>query len=135
MVATVNTGLTLLYWKVGSRIRQDVLADKRADYGKEIVVTVAQQLSTAYGIGWSAKQLRHCLRATETFSEEQIVFASQRQLSWTHLKALMYIDDALKRAFYIEMCSLENWSTRTLQDRMNSMLSLIHILTQPRCRK
>lgn len=43
-------------------------------------------------------------------------------MSWTHLKALMYIDDALKRAFYIEICSLENWSTRTLQDRMKSML-------------
>ena len=59
VATTVNTGLTLLNWRVGSRIRQDVLADTRADYGKEIVATVARQLSAEYGKGWSAKQLRH----------------------------------------------------------------------------
>jgi len=43
-------------------------------------------------------------------------------LSWTHIKALIYIDDPLKREFYVEMCKAERWSTRTLQDRLDSML-------------
>jgi hypothetical protein len=48
--------------------------------------------------------------------------ALSRQLSWTHLRSLIYIDDSLKREFYLEMCRSEGWSTRTLQGRLDSML-------------
>lgn len=43
-------------------------------------------------------------------------------MSWTHFKALIYLDDPLKREFYAEMCRIERWSTRTLQERIQSML-------------
>ncbi len=43
----VNSALALLYWRVGKRIRRDVLKEKRAEYGEEIVATLSQQL------GWS----------------------------------------------------------------------------------
>ena len=43
-VATyVNTELTMLYWKVGERIRREILREKRAEYGQEIVATLSQQ--------------------------------------------------------------------------------------------
>ncbi len=51
-----------------------------------------------------------------------IVSALRRQLSWTHLKSIIYIEDPLKREFFIEMSKMEKWSTRTLENRMNSML-------------
>lgn len=54
-----------------------------------------------FGKGWSAKHLRHCIRFAETFKEE-IISAVQRQLSWTHLKSLICIEDEMKRNFYIE---------------------------------
>ncbi len=44
VAVTVNTGLTILYWQIGSRIHQDILKEKRAEYGKEIVVTLSRQL-------------------------------------------------------------------------------------------
>ena len=80
------------------------------------------QLTQAYGKGWSERQLRHCLYFVETFPDEQIVSALRRQLTWTHIKTLMYLDDPLKRDFYIELCRLEGWSSRQLQERINSML-------------
>ena len=43
-------------------------------------------------------------------------------MSWTHLKTLMYIDDPLKRDYYVELCRLERWSPRQLQERIASML-------------
>ena len=46
---TVNAGLTVLYWQIGSRIRQDILKEKRAEYGKEIVATLSRQLTNDYG--------------------------------------------------------------------------------------
>lgn len=68
------------------------------------------------------KHLRHCLRIAETIQDREILYAVSRELSWTHLRSIIYIDEPLKRIFYIEMCKLERWSTRVLQERINSML-------------
>jgi len=66
--------------------------------------------------------LRHCIRAAEVLPDEPILSALRRELGWTHLKMLMYVEDPLKRDFYIELCRLERWSSRQLQERMQSML-------------
>jgi predicted nuclease of restriction endonuclease-like (RecB) superfamily len=118
----VNQEVSWLYWQVGRRIRTDVLQGQRAEYGKQVVATLAHQLTLTYGKGWSEQQLRHCLRAAEIFPDETIFSALRRDLSWTHIKTLIYLDDALKRDFYIEMSRLENWSARQLQERIQSML-------------
>jgi predicted nuclease of restriction endonuclease-like (RecB) superfamily len=83
---------------------------------------LSKGLTASHGRGWSTKQLRHCLRAAETFPEEQIVSAVRRLLNWTHIKTIMYVDDPLKREFYLELCALERWSSRRLQERMGTML-------------
>ena len=49
VAATVNHGLTLMYWRIGERINRDVLENQRAEYGKQIVATVARQLQVEYG--------------------------------------------------------------------------------------
>jgi predicted nuclease of restriction endonuclease-like (RecB) superfamily len=118
----VNAELTLLYWQIGHRISEGVLGGARADYGQEVLAGLARQLTAAYGRGWSEKQLRHCMRAAEIFPDEGILSALRRELSWTHLKMLMYIDDPLKRDYYIDLCRLERWSSRPLHERIQSML-------------
>lgn len=122
VAVTVNAEITTLYWHIGKRIKETTLRNERAAYGLQIVNELSIQLGAEYGKGWSAKHLRHCLRFAETFKDKAIVSALRRQLSWTHLKSLMYIDDKLKRNFYIEMCKMDKWSTRTLDNRINSML-------------
>jgi predicted nuclease of restriction endonuclease-like (RecB) superfamily len=119
---TVNTTLSILYWKIGKRINLEVLQNKRAEYGKQIVISLTRQLTEKYGKGWDEKTLRHCLRSAETFSENLIISATQRQLGWTHLKTIMYLKDDLQREFYMELCIIERWSTRKLQERIDSML-------------
>ena len=118
----INAEITLLYWQVGKRIQTEVLQGQRGEYGKQIIVSLSIQLTQTCGKGWGEKHLRHCLRLAETFPDEQIISALRRQLSWTHIKTLMYFDDPLKRNFYIEICCLEGWSSRQLQERINSML-------------
>lgn len=120
--ASVNAELTMLYWQVGRRVREEVLGGERAGYGQQLVSALARRLKSEYGQGWSEQQLRHCLRAVEIFPDEAILSAVRRELSWTHLKTLMYVDDPLKRNFYIELCRLERWSSRQLQERIQSML-------------
>jgi predicted nuclease of restriction endonuclease-like (RecB) superfamily len=118
----VNAELTRLYWQIGRRLRSDVLHGDRAAYGQQIVAALAQRLTTEYGRGWSEQQLRHCLRVAEVFPDESILSALWRELSWTHFKTLVYLDDPLKRDFYIELCRVERWSSRQLQAQIQSML-------------
>jgi predicted nuclease of restriction endonuclease-like (RecB) superfamily len=122
LVVAVNSAMSMLYWSIGKRINDEVLQNQRAEYGKEIVVSVARQLEVEYGKGWGEKQLRQCMKLAETFPEKEIVYTLCRQLSWSHIRLVMFMDEALKRQFYIEMCTLEKWSVRTFQERINSML-------------
>lgn len=118
----VNAELTLLYWQVGERIHREILGGQRAGYGDEVVAALARQLSAEYGRGWSARQLRLCIRFAQTYPEVQIVHTLCAKLSWSHLRLLAALDDAIQRDFYTDLCQLENWSVRQLQERMQSML-------------
>lgn len=122
IAVSVNAEMTLLYWQIGKRVNLEVLQGTRANYGKQIILLLSQNLIVEYGQGWSEKHLRHCLRFSEVFPDFQIVSTLWRQLSWSHLKEVIYIDDPLKREFYIEMCKLERWSVRTFRERIQSML-------------
>jgi predicted nuclease of restriction endonuclease-like (RecB) superfamily len=122
VAVTVNAGLTMLYWRIGERIRREILKGARAAYGEEIVATVSRQLETEYGRGFSEKSLRHMIRFAEVFPDEKIVSALMRQLRWTHFLTIIYLPDPIQRDFYAEMCRIERWSTRTLQKKIASML-------------
>jgi hypothetical protein len=122
LAVAVNSTITMLYWNIGKKINNEILKSQRAEYGRQIVANLSKELCAEYGTGWSEKHLRHCLRFAETIQDEQIVSAVRRQFSWTHIKSIIYLEDELKRMFYIEICKVEKWSTRTLQERINSML-------------
>jgi len=122
VAVAVNATITGLYWQVGKKICDEILQNTRAEYGRQIVATLSRQLTAEYGRGWGEKHLRHCIRFAEVFPDEHIVYALRRQLSWTHFRMLIFIEEPLKREFYIEMCKLEKWSSRQLQERINSML-------------
>lgn len=119
---TVNATLTLTYWNIGKAIREDILHNQRAAYGEEVIQNLSKELTQEYGKGWGVKHLQHCLRIAETFPESDMIYAVSRELSWTHLRTLMYLDSDLKRDFYLAMCRLEKWSTRQLRDKIDSLL-------------
>lgn len=119
---SANAEICMMNWYIGKRIKEDVLYSKRAEYGKEVIKNLAGQLTERYGKGWSDRKLLHCIRAAYTFKEEEILYAVSIQLSWTHIRSLMFIEDDLKRSFYMQMIYLEHWDTRTLDEKINQML-------------
>ena len=114
----LNSELVWLYWQVGYRLRQDVVGDGRGAYGEQVVASVASALSDEYGRGFSKRNLHHMLRFAEVFPDPEIVHAVRAQLSWTHLREIIALDDPLQRRFYVELCRIEGWSTRTLQEKI-----------------
>ena len=121
-ISTVNSELTMLYWRIGQRIHTQVLEGRRADYGEEVLPTLAAQLVKEYGNSFSVKNLRRMVQFAATFPDEPIVVSLIRQLSWTHFIALIPLKDPRQRDYYAQMTSAERWSVRTLRERIDSML-------------
>ena len=119
---SVNSELVLLYWRMGKRLRGEVVGTKRAAYGKRVVTAVARRLTAEYGRGFARSNLYRMMDFAEEFPDESIVASLRRQLTWTHLRELLVIQDPLKRGFYIELCQQEQWSTRTLRAKVAGLL-------------
>lgn len=122
VAVSVNAEMSMLYWKIGKVIRLEILRESRAEYGKQIVVSLSRQLAVEYGTSFSEKNLRRMMQFAEVFPDEQIVVSLIRQLSWTHIIAILPIVEPIKREFYIQMCIHEKWSVRTFRERIQSML-------------
>lgn len=119
---TVNAEMTLLYWRIGKRIQTEILGNERAEYGKEIVATLSQELTRDFGRGFGRRNLFHMIRFAEVFPEVEIVHSLSAQLGWTHFRDLLPLSDPIQREFYAELCRIERWSTRTLRKKIDSML-------------
>ena len=122
VAVTVNAGLTILYWQIGSCIRQDILNEKRAEYGKKIVATLSQQLTKEYGNGFSYSALTRMVRFAEIFPKKKIVSTLSQQLSWSHFVEIIPLKGDIQRDFYAEMCRIERWSVRALRKKIDGML-------------
>ncbi|MBP5409808.1 MAG: DUF1016 family protein [Prevotella sp.] len=123
VAVTANYELTMMYWHIGERINHEVLDNQRAEYGKQIVATVARQLQDEYGKkGFDEKSIRRMMQFANLFPDEQIVAPLARQLSWSHFQIVMPIKDDLQREFYMTMAASQNWSKRMLQKEIDGML-------------
>ncbi len=122
IATTINQEMVLLYWNIGKTIKEEVIKSDRAEYGKQVVQTLSKQLTQRYGKGFSAQNLWYMVQFYDTYPILQSVIGELKGLSWTHILLLLPIKDKLKRKFYATLCIKEHWSTRTLSERINSML-------------
>lgn len=118
----VNRAQVILFWRVGRRIRTEILKEKRAGYGEEIVATLSAQLTPDFGNGFALRNLRRMIQFHEVFTDEKIVSTLSTQLSWSHFVELLPLSKPHQRDFYAEMCRIENWSVRTLRQKIDGML-------------
>jgi len=88
----VNAEITLMYWEIGHYINSMILDGERGEYGKKIVVTLARQLTIRYGNSFESKNLRRMIQFAKRFSDPQIVAPLARQLSWSHIIALLPLE-------------------------------------------
>ena len=123
VAATANYALSMMYWHIGERINREVLDNKRAEYGKQIVASVARQLREEYGSkGFDEKNIRRMMQFAQAFPDEQIVASVMRQLSWTHILQVLPLKDDLQREFYLTFAASERWSVRQLRKEIDGML-------------
>lgn len=122
IASTINEEMIILYWNIGKIIKEDIMKSDRGKYGKQIVQSLSAKLILKYGRGYSPPNLWFMVQFYESYP---ILYSLRREfknLSWTHIRTLLPIKEELKRKFYAALCQQERWNTRTLKDRINSML-------------
>ena len=120
VVAINNSTLTTLFWQVGEKINQTILNNQRAGYGKQIVVTLSQQLTNKYGRNFEEKNLRRMMQFAEQYTKEQIVVSLSRHLSWSHILVLIPIKNKQAKQFYADKVATEYWSVRALRKHISA---------------
>ena len=120
LVSVVNNTLSLLFWHIGDKINAHILQHKRAEYGKQIVVTLSRQLMAAYGNSFEEKNLRRMMQFAEQFPDVKIVVTLSRQLSWSHFLVLIPIKKRDAKFFYAQVCAKEMWSVRELRKQIEN---------------
>lgn len=118
----VNAALVGLYWQIGQRIRTDILKEKRAEYGEEILPTLSAKLVPEFGQGFSPRNLARMISLADAFPDSRIVATLSRELGWSHFVELLPLKKHLQRDFYAEMCRTERWSVRALRQKIGGML-------------
>jgi len=122
VATTINQKMVILYWNIGKTIKEELMKSKRAEYGEKIVQSLTALLVPKYGKGFSKRNLWYMIELYEAYPILQSLLGEFKGLSWTHIINLLPIEDDLKRQFYAILCQKEQWSTRTLQGRISSML-------------
>lgn len=117
----VGKEMVYTYWQVGRRIvEEEQHGEKRAEYGKRLLNTLAEGLSKEYAKGFSERDLRNYRQLYLKFSDLEIWYARVPNLTWTHYRSLLRVEDENARYWYLREASREMWSSRTLDRNIGS---------------
>ncbi len=115
--STVNFVMVETYWNVGKQIYEAQGENERAEYGIGLLKFLSEKLTEEFGKGYTIANLKNMRQFYLTFSNS---YALRSQLSWTHYRLLMRVEDSAARDFYLGECAKSNWSTRQLERQINS---------------
>lgn len=116
---TVNATTVDAYWQVGKYIVEFEQEGKtRAEYGKGVITSLSKHLMSEYGGGFTITNLKMMRLFYLSYPKGH---ALRDQLSWTHWRKLLTVQDVTARDYYITECVAENWSTRQLERQINTM--------------
>ncbi|MFM9949040.1 MAG: YhcG family protein [Saprospiraceae bacterium] len=115
----VNFAMVEAYWEIGRMIIEEEQQGKyRAEYGKNLLQYLSQRLTSDFGKGFNETNLKYIRQFYSTFPNRH---ALRDQLSWTHYRALLRVENPSAREFYIAETIANNWGTRALDRQINSL--------------
>lgn len=115
--STVNFVMIETYWNIGKQIYEAQGENERAEYGKGLIKFLSEKLTEEFGKGYTVTNLKYMRQFYMAFPNRH---ALRDQLSWTHYRMLLKVEDDAARTFYLDECTKSNWSTRQLERQINS---------------
>ena len=114
---TANFAMVEAYWNIGKSIVEQQGGEEKAEYGVRLIAELSKQMTTDFGKGFTVANLKNMRQFYLTFPKS---YALRSELSWTHYRLLMRVENKNARQFYIEEAIKSDWSTRQLERQINS---------------
>lgn len=118
IVRSVNTAMVVTYWEIGRHIvEEEQNGSNRAEYGKYLIENLAKELTADFGKGFGATNLKYFRQFYLTFPIRHTLCG---ELSWSHYRLLMRVENEEARNFYLKEAVECAWSVRQLERQINS---------------
>ena len=114
-ISRVKSTVNLLFWQIGKKINDEILNNKRAEYGAQVVQNLAVKLSARYGRSFELRNLRRMMQFANDFPDKKIVSAMTTQLNWTHIVELLPVETIDAKLFYANEVINQGLGTRELR--------------------
>jgi predicted nuclease of restriction endonuclease-like (RecB) superfamily len=121
----INASMVQAYWKIGCEISGAV--GERAEYGKQLLQFLSEKLTAEFGKGFTVANLRNMRQFYQTFKNR---YALRSELTWTHYRMLMRVEEPNRREFYLTESANEGWTSRQLERQINSFFYESLLATQ-----
>ena len=119
---TVNTTMVQAYWQIGRLIVEDEQGgNARAEYGKGVLSDLARRLTAEFGEGFRLSNLRNFRQFYFSFTEQEIRHTVCSELSWSHLRLLMRVEQSNARTWYANEAVTQGWSVRALDRQISTL--------------
>lgn len=118
----VNTAMVQTYWQLGQRIvEQEQQGEARAEYGKALITNLSRYLGDTFGKGFSVANLKNFRQFYLTYPDfDELATHCVANLSWSHVRLIMRLENPAERSYYLQEASSQNWSTRLLERNIKS---------------
>ena len=114
---TANFAMVEAYWNIGKSIIEEQGGNEKAEYGKGLLKELSKQMTQDFGKGFTVANLKNMRQFYLTFPNG---YALRSELSWSHYRLLMRVENEQARQFYLDESAKSVWSTRQLERQINS---------------
>jgi predicted nuclease of restriction endonuclease-like (RecB) superfamily len=115
VVVAVNSAMVGVYWEIGRQISEAV--GERAEYGRSLLAFLSERLTEEFGKGFSVRNLQIIRKFYQSFPNAN---ALRSELSWTHYRALMRVEEPNRREFYLNESIRAAWTARQLERQIHT---------------
>ena len=119
--AAASQAAIVTYWNVGRRIVEEEQNGKaRAEYGKQLIPMLAEQLTTEYGTGYGKRNLAYYRQFYLTFKDWEILHTRVQNLTWSHIRRVLSVTSSEARLWYLSAANNDRWSVDTLDRNIST---------------
>ena len=115
--SAANFAMVQAYWHIGESIVAKQKGLERAEYGSKLIQQLSKRMTADFGKGFTVANLKNMRQFFLTFPKG---YALRSELSWTHYRLLMRVENDKAREFYMQEAVKSQWSTRQLERQINS---------------
>ena len=108
---TANFAMVEAYWNIGKSIVEQQDGYEKAEYGSRLIAELSKQMTVDFGKGFTPTNLKYMRQFYLTFPNSH---ALRDELSWTHYRLLMRVENENAREFYTEEAIKSNWKGKLI---------------------